>query len=235
MPIMPTSQPAPPMPPTPPSIGPEGSPAIAGSQVATTGRLVATSREGLQALKNRRDELRNQMDAASSRRSELVKELNNTSSVVVRNGIEQRIQLLDQRVLRIERDIDLNGQSIAAGPMDIIASQSTAPRYGPFSSGQLTAISIVSIVLVWAPLALAAARVMMRRWAVPRPAPQILESAARLERMEQAVDAVAIEVERISEGQRFVTQLMSKQASALGVGQAAAEPIRIGDAATVVR
>ena len=235
MPIMPTTQPAPPTPPTPPSIGPEGAPAIAGSQVAKPGRLVATSREGLQALKSRRDELRSQMDAATSRRSELVKELSTATNPVVIGGFQQRIQLLDQRILRIESDIDLNGQSIAAGPMDIIASQSTAPRYGPFSSGQLTAISIVSIVLIWAPLALAAARVMLRRWAVPRPAPQILESAARLERMEQAVDAVAIEVERISEGQRFVTQLMSKQASALGVGQPAAEPIRVGDAATIPR
>ena len=31
----------------------------------------------------------------------------------------------------------------------------------------------------------------------------------RLERIERAVEAVAVEVERISEGQRFVTQVMS--------------------------
>ena len=55
--------------------------------------------------------------------------------------------------------------------------------------------------------------------------------------MEQAVDAVAIEVERISEGQRFVTQILAKReaAPALGVGQAPAEPIRVNDAATVNR
>ena len=38
------------------------------------------------------------------------------------------------------------------------------------------------------------------------------DTAARLERIEQAVDAMAIEVERIAEGQRFVTRLMSEQA-----------------------
>lgn len=32
----------------------------------------------------------------------------------------------------------------------------------------------------------------------------------RLERMEQAIDAVAVEVERISEGQRFTTKLLSE-------------------------
>jgi hypothetical protein len=35
---------------------------------------------------------------------------------------------------------------------------------------------------------------------------------ARLSRLEQAVDAIAFEVERISEGQRFTTKLLSEQA-----------------------
>lgn len=34
---------------------------------------------------------------------------------------------------------------------------------------------------------------------------------ARLERMEQAIDAIAVEVERISEGQRFTTKLLSER------------------------
>ena len=36
----------------------------------------------------------------------------------------------------------------------------------------------------------------------------------RLERIEQAVDAIAIEVERISEGQRFTTKLLADRANA---------------------
>jgi hypothetical protein len=42
------------------------------------------------------------------------------------------------------------------------------------------------------------------------------EVAARLERIEQAVEAVAIEVERISEGQRFTTKLLSERAGQSG-------------------
>jgi hypothetical protein len=34
---------------------------------------------------------------------------------------------------------------------------------------------------------------------------------ARLSRLEQAVDAIAVEIERISEGQRFTTKLLSDQ------------------------
>jgi hypothetical protein len=36
------------------------------------------------------------------------------------------------------------------------------------------------------------------------------EVATRLERMEQSIDAIAVEVERISEGQRFTTKLLAE-------------------------
>ena len=38
-------------------------------------------------------------------------------------------------------------------------------------------------------------------------------SESRLERIEQAIDAIAVEVERISEGQRFTTKLLSERTS----------------------
>jgi hypothetical protein len=34
---------------------------------------------------------------------------------------------------------------------------------------------------------------------------------ARLERMEQAIDSIAVEIERISEGQRFTTKLLAER------------------------
>lgn len=41
--------------------------------------------------------------------------------------------------------------------------------------------------------------------------PQIpADVASRLERMEQSIDAIAVEVERISEGQRFTTKLLAE-------------------------
>ena len=42
--------------------------------------------------------------------------------------------------------------------------------------------------------------------------------SARLERMEQAIDSIAVEVERISEGQRFTTKLLSERTPPLGPG-----------------
>ena len=56
-------------------------------------------------------------------------------------------------------------------------------------------------------------RAMGRRWEaegrLPRSDP---ESTQRLARMEQAIDAMSLEIERISEGQRFVTRLLSDRA-----------------------
>jgi hypothetical protein len=51
--------------------------------------------------------------------------------------------------------------------------------------------------------------------------------------MEQAIDSIAIEIERVSEGQRFVTRLMSDRQNALGAAQAPAQPIAIPVGETV--
>ena len=40
------------------------------------------------------------------------------------------------------------------------------------------------------------------------------EVMSRLERMEQSIDAIAVEIERISEGQRFTTKLLAERTDA---------------------
>ena len=59
-------------------------------------------------------------------------------------------------------------------------------------------------VFIGTPLARALARRLERRDELPRTS----EVLARLQSIEQAVDAVALEVERISEAQRFTTRLL---------------------------
>jgi orotate phosphoribosyltransferase-like protein len=164
------------------------------------------------AIRQRRSFLSDQLGSVQGRRDALVRDLRKSPDGVARQGIEERIRLLDQRTLQLEQDIDIASKAIANSPLAIassLAEREKALPPGTLSSGQITAISIVGTLSIGMPLALAAARVMLKRASVPKPTPQILESAARLERMEQAIDAVAVEVERISEGQRFVTQLMA--------------------------
>ncbi len=54
---------------------------------------------------------------------------------------------------------------------------------------------------------------LITRWLEPRPVPprELSSINGRLERIEAAVDAIAVEVERISEAQRFSARLQSEQ------------------------
>lgn len=175
----------------------------------------------LDALKAKRSELSRQLNSATERRRDVVRELQRATDGT-ESGIRKRLDFLDERIVQLERDIAENGKALASAPGDLALEEATAPvvRYGPFTSGQLTAISIVGTLFVAAPLAIAAARAMLLRARQPKLSPEMIEATRRMERMEQAIDAVAVEVERISEGQRFVTQLMAKtQQDKLSVGR----------------
>ncbi|MGV3710597.1 MAG: hypothetical protein ACO1Q7_17335 [Gemmatimonas sp.] len=62
-------------------------------------------------------------------------------------------------------------------------------------------------VIIFTPIARAYARKMDRESTTSVPE----HVNARLERMEQSIDAIAEQVERIAEGQRFTTRLLSEQ------------------------
>ncbi len=66
----------------------------------------------------------------------------------------------------------------------------------------------LTITAIGVPMARALARRMERGPLQPSLPPEV---TARLERMEQAIDSIAIEVERISEGQRFTTKLLAER------------------------
>jgi hypothetical protein len=56
---------------------------------------------------------------------------------------------------------------------------------------------------------------LITKWLEPRPVPprELSSINGRLERIEAAVDAIAVEVERISESQRFTARLQSEHAA----------------------
>ena len=70
----------------------------------------------------------------------------------------------------------------------------------------IPAVSVVTLVLML-PISVAWARRILRR--APKSAPAPSDVTMRLDRIEHAVDTIAIEIERISEGQRFVTKVMA--------------------------
>ena len=76
------------------------------------------------------------------------------------------------------------------------------------------AIPIVAIlsVFVFFPLDIGASRWLWKKAASEPPRRALTDDTAfRLERMQQAIDALSIEIERISEGQRFVTKVLAER------------------------
>ncbi len=69
----------------------------------------------------------------------------------------------------------------------------------------------VAVIIIGLPIARAFARRMDRKSGVPQVPSEV---SAQLAHLNQAVDAIALEVERISEGQRFTTRLLSEQRDA---------------------
>jgi hypothetical protein len=60
-----------------------------------------------------------------------------------------------------------------------------------------------------------AERLMARRRRAPRGGGDIAVGDERMQRLENAIDAIAVELERIGEGQRFVTKLLGEPAHGL--------------------
>lgn len=172
---------------------------------------VPQTREEVSALRAQRTELSNQLTSAAGRRSELANQLADASPVE-RAGLEARIAQLDQRILDIEGEIARTGQLMAQAPGALLSGREapSIPNFGPMRP-DITAISIVFTLFVLMPIALAAARLLWKRANNPVQPAMDKETSDRLRRLEGGIDAIAIEVERISEGQRFVTKLMAER------------------------
>jgi FtsZ-binding cell division protein ZapB len=190
---------------------------------------VPTTREELAAIRAMRSELSSQLSSAANRRERLAEELEGLPPEA-RAGVQDRIRTLDDRIVQLENDIANTGRLLTSAPAGLIASTSQARTvFAGFSEGPATAISIVFTIFVLFPLALAAARLMWKRSRTPARIPLTPEATQRLERIEQSVDAIAIEVERVTEGQRFLTRLLTeaKPQTALPAAQRPQEPERV--------
>jgi hypothetical protein len=116
--------------------------------------------------------------------------------IVTRDG--DKTITIDQDGVHVIRD----GSTVMAPPMPM----PTFPR-------EVVDISIsffimVAVVSIGTPIARAFGRRMDRKSLAPASNP---DESARLARIENALEAVAVEVERIGEGQRYVTQIMSSR------------------------
>lgn len=167
----------------------------------------------VRAMRAQRTELSNQLTSAVGRRDDIVEQLR-AASTSERPGLEARLKVLDDRIVELESEIARTGELIAQAPGELLSSSTSQPsNMGGFQfrSVDTTGIAVVFTLFVLFPIALTVARLIWKRAGAP-PRPRLdAETQERMRRLESAVDTVAIEVERISEGQRFMTKLLAER------------------------
>jgi hypothetical protein len=176
-----------------------------------------------QALRAQRRELERQHSNALERRAEIAGELQTIpmSEVALRQSLERRLADADARLVDVEKQMIANEQSLATTAA-IPGAVVEEPPYQPGGPPEeIVIVGIVFTALVLFPLSVAYARRIWKRGAAIAPTLPA-ELWNRLTRLEESVDAVAVEVERIGEGQRFTNKLFAESRS-LGAG--AAQPI----------
>jgi hypothetical protein len=81
-------------------------------------------------------------------------------------------------------------------------------------------IGLLVALVILAPLSIALAIRILRRGGPKVTHADWIEHSARLERIERAVDTIAIEVERVSESQRFIAKTVAEEPKTLGTARA---------------
>jgi hypothetical protein len=183
--------------------------------------------QDVQGLRVKLDDLREELQDAASRRRTVSEQLRSTDSKS-RPGLEERLGVLDARIVSLEKDITATGELLRAAPARVLAgarnpTEADALRIADRVAGDLIPIVAILSIFVFLPFSVAISRLIWRR---SSPAARAVatdhETQQRLEQLQQSMDTIAIEVERISEGQRFVTKLMNDRA----IGAGSAEPLR---------
>ena len=199
--------------------------ALGGGQGGQPGFVVqvqgdATPAAILRGFRAAREELHEQLEFLEDRREDITEQIQQTSSDASRRGLEQRLTETDTRILEVERQIAVADQQVAQaaavpGAVPPPQPRTTIPPRPPSWGNppeEYIALSGMFMVLVLFPIAIAYARRLWKRGgqvvsAIPA---HLME---RLAQIEQTVESIAIEVERIGEGQRFMTRVFARHAA----------------------
>lgn len=170
---------------------------------------IPTSPDEMEKLLAQRRQLSDQLTSVTERRNVITQQLK-TVPDEAKPGLEARLQVLDARAVQLESDLGAVGRSIAAASPDLISmAYQPSGGSGGDSFGEGAAAVGVPLFLVMSAFYFFSRRRWQRQ--ARRAAPALPSGdSERLQRVEHGLEAMAIEIERISEGQRFVTKLMSE-------------------------
>lgn len=122
------------------------------------------------------------------------------------SAIESQMESANERLQSLQSQLD----RMVSGQTFTLADVPEPPDGRDIPEGVKGLIGMVLTGVVLITLGIPIIRIIARRLE-PRPRGEpSADTNPRLERLEQAVDAVAIEVERISEGQRYTNKILSE-------------------------
>lgn len=157
-----------------------------------------------------RGELRDQLETLVQSRHGLLRELEDHSVAgPATTGMQERIVQLDARIAELDKAMATADAQVAlaAAVPGAVVMQPPPVRDGGSDVDVVAPMVALAVLL---PLSIAFARRVWRRSAAAAVAlPHDLME--RLGRLEQTGEATALEVERIGEGQRFVTRLLTER------------------------
>jgi hypothetical protein len=198
-------------------------PAIA--PVAGAARSAPSPSAIYEGFRAQRRELTNQLQELDGTRRDITGQLEDVpAGTPQRLSLESRLSDVDSRIKSVDQMLAANAAQVsqaAAIPGAVVEPPRVIDNGPPEDVYVLSGLFMVIVLL---PISVAFARRIWRRGtaavaAFPR------EIGERLHRMEQALEATAVEVERIGEGQRFLTRLFTEGEGARSIGAGAAQPI----------
>ncbi len=185
-------------------------PVLAPTQVTVDGVAISSPQAVYQAFRAARRELDRQTEDLQESRQSIAERLTNPEiSATDKAGLEARLKAVDERIVVMDKQLaDADAQVARAAAVPGAAVElPPPPRTGPPEEAWV--LGGMMIVFVMLPISIAYARRIWRRSAkIIATFPQ--ELSDRLQRVEQSVEATAIEVERIGEGQRFMTKIFTE-------------------------
>ncbi len=210
--------PTPPTPPAPPTI--PAAPDLAGQTVVggTPAPSTASANDVYEAMKAQRNELQRQLGQLEEKRRSIASRLREGEvSGADKGGLEARLTDLDAQITEMYKKLGVaNDQVARAAVQHGVVVPDFAPRGGP--PEEVIVMGFVLAMTMILPISIAIARRIWRRGSAPASAPISREMDERMSRLEQAMDAVAVEIERVGEGQRYMTRVL---------GSGAAEPLAV--------
>jgi len=217
--------PTPPTPPPPPSIPviPEAVvPTAGGDAILLQGGTGASPSAIYEAFKAQRSELTRQLSQLEERRRAIASRLRQGQvDGADKTGLEARLTELDGQINEMYKKVATANDQVARAAAQPGAVVPDRPDFVRNDAPPMPVIVMGFIVVMsmLVPISVAIAKRIARRGGRgPTGTTMSPDLDDRLTRLEQAMDAVAVEVERVGEGQRYMTRVL---------GSGAAEPIAV--------